>query len=55
MIINLLNLFFPKVCLACEEHLGDNEQYVCTACRHEFPITDFHTKPDNNCPQLQFN
>lgn len=47
MIINLLNLFFPKVCLACDEHLGDNETYVCTTCRHEFPVTDFHTKPDN--------
>ncbi len=47
MIINLLNLFFPKVCLACESHLSDNELYVCTFCRNELPVTNFHLDGDN--------
>jgi len=46
MVINLLNLFFPKVCLSCNGYLGDNESYVCTSCRHQLPLTNFHL--DNN-------
>ncbi len=42
MIKNLLNLFFPKVCESCNGILGDNEQVVCTSCRHHLPVTNFH-------------
>ncbi len=47
MVINLLNLFFPKVCLACDMHLNDNEIHICTFCRNELPVTDFHTEKNN--------
>ena len=43
MIKNLLNLFFPKVCSACDNHLESNEVYVCTFCRHELPLTNFES------------
>lgn len=46
MIINLLNLFFPKVCLGCNAYLGDNESHICISCRHQLPLTNFHL--DNN-------
>lgn len=46
MVINLLNLFFPRVCLGCKAYLIDNEAYICTSCRHELPLTNFHL--DNN-------
>lgn len=42
MVKNLLNLFFPKVCLGCNGYLGDNESYICTSCRHQLPLTNFH-------------
>lgn len=45
--INLLNLFFPQVCLACTSYLSDNETYVCTFCRNELPTTNFHSQADN--------
>lgn len=44
---NLLNLFFPQICLACDGHLNDNEKHICTFCRNELPITGFHNKSDN--------
>ncbi len=47
MVINLLNLFFPKVCLACDSHLTDNEAHICTSCRHDLPLTDFHFNSSN--------
>lgn len=42
MVKNLLNLFFPKICEACNNVLKDNELVICLKCRHELPITNFH-------------
>jgi len=47
MIKNLLNLFFPKLCSACSNHLSDNELQICTTCRHQLPLTNFHNDKDN--------
>ena len=38
----MLNLFFPEVCEACNDVLGDNELVICTSCRHQLPVTNFH-------------
>ncbi|MFC4723124.1 ComF family protein [Geojedonia litorea] len=35
-------MFFPRVCLGCSAHLGDNETYICGLCRHNLPVTNFH-------------
>ena len=42
MVKNLLNLFFPKVCYACNKLLLDNEKQICTKCRHNLPVTNYH-------------
>lgn len=42
MFQNIINLFFPKVCLSCNHVLLDNEIYVCTNCRHDLPVTNYH-------------
>lgn len=47
MIKNLLNLFFPKICSACNSQLSDNEIQICTNCRYELPLTNFHDDPEN--------
>lgn len=41
MLNNVLNLFFPPICLACDSLLGDNEQTICTSCRHDLPLANF--------------
>ena len=46
MLSSLLNLFFPKVCLACLGQLSDKEETICTSCRHDLPITNFHFNND---------
>ena len=48
MVKNLLNLFFPKVCLSCDNQLEVNEVYICTFCRHELPLTNFENTTDND-------
>lgn len=47
MIKNLLNLFFPELCKACGNQLSDNELQICTTCRHDLPLTNFHNNLDN--------
>ena len=47
MIKNLLNLFFPQICRACNTHLSDNELKICTKCRHQLPLTNFHDDSEN--------
>ena len=54
MVINLLNLFFPKVCMACQNHLTDNELHVCTTCRHQLPLTNFHFDRSNAVHKMMY-
>lgn len=43
----LINLFFPKVCAGCHTILITNETVLCTNCRHEIPLTQYHLDPKN--------
>jgi len=54
MVKNLLNLFFPKVCLGCNSYLGANENYICTSCRHQLPLTNFHLENNNAVKNVLF-
>jgi ComF family protein len=47
MLNSLLNLFFPKVCLACNSFISTNENRICIVCRHELPLTNHHLNPKN--------
>ncbi|WP_439150984.1 ComF family protein [Winogradskyella sp.] len=38
----MLNLFFPSVCEACNNLLGDGELVLCLSCRHQLPVTNHH-------------
>jgi len=44
---HLINLFFPKVCAGCRSLLMTNETVLCTNCRHELPLTQYHRDPKN--------
>lgn len=47
MFTSLIDLFFPKVCAACDSFLLANEQVICSHCRHEMPLTRHHLISDN--------
>lgn len=42
MFLDLLTLFFPKVCEACNNALTDGELVICVNCRHNLPVTNVH-------------
>lgn len=44
---DIISLFFPRCCCACNEPLGRNEQVICTSCLDKLPQTNFHLTVDN--------
>lgn len=54
MIKNLLNLFFPQICRGCSKHLSDNELRICTTCRHQLPLTNFHDDNENSVHKMLY-
>ena len=48
MITDFLNLLFPKVCAGCKAFLLKNESVICTVCRHELPLSQFHLTVEND-------
>jgi ComF family protein len=44
---DILNLFFPKLCCACDSPLVKNEELICFHCRTRLPKAVFKS-PDNN-------
>jgi len=47
MFKSLINLLFPKVCLGCDAFLASNEAVICTSCRHDLPLTNYHLEAEN--------
>ena len=47
MFKSLINLFFPRVCCGCNSILLTDEIVICSECRHEIPLTQFHLNPNN--------
>lgn len=44
---DILNIFFPEVCVCCYEQLTINENTICLTCRHDLPLTNFSFEPNN--------
>jgi ComF family protein len=44
---SIIDLFFPKVCAGCHSLLLTNETVLCTVCRHEIPLTQYHLDSNN--------
>lgn len=47
-----LDLFYPNLCVACNEALLGNEKYLCSYCIAEMPLTNFWKQKDNPVEQL---
>lgn len=44
---NLLELFFPRLCICCQDRLNSEEKHICISCLYNLPRTD-HLVSDNN-------
>ncbi len=45
---DIFELFFPKLCMYCEEQLHANEEHICLRCRFELPLTNFSNQKGND-------
>jgi competence protein ComFC len=48
---DLFYLFYPKLCIICDEKLIENEIVICTICRHDLPLTNFQDYTNNKVTQ----
>jgi len=55
-ISNLFNdfegLFYPRLCVSCEENLYRHEELICTKCLYNIPYTNYHLIDDNPVSRL---
>lgn len=49
---DVLELFFPSLCIACGERLVSQEKFLCLDCWNDLPVTSFHDEPGNKVEQL---
>lgn len=44
---DLLDLFYPNLCNACNKPLLSGENLICLSCKFELPETGYHLIPEN--------
>jgi len=49
---NLLKIFYPALCINCENELTANEDFLCTFCRHDIPLTNITNYSDNKITRI---
>jgi len=47
-----LDLFFPKLCMACSRHLSENEEMICLHCEFHLPQTHYLNFGENPIEKL---
>lgn len=48
----LLRLFYPRLCLLCENPLVEGEEQICLHCLADLPRTRYHLRENNPVEQL---
>jgi len=46
-LMDFVYLFYPNLCLACEEQPPPNGEIICLKCQYNLPKTDFHKEKNN--------
>lgn len=52
MFQDLLHLFYPTSCAACEQVLRKNETTLCISCRHQLPLYNFQYNNAENIKKV---
>lgn len=45
---DVIGIFYPRLCLACESSLPYREKHLCFDCQLNLPKTDFHKEKNND-------
>ena len=52
LIYDFLKLIYPVNCPGCGKSLARGEDLLCTVCRYELPVTNFHKTSQNKLNQM---
>ncbi len=52
LLMDLLELFYPRFCFACDRKMLEHEKVLCTFCLRQLPKTNYHLHPDNPVEKL---
>lgn len=47
MLSDFLSLIYPATCLKCNQTLISAENFICTSCKVDLPVTNDHFNPEN--------
>lgn len=47
LVQDFIGLFYPRLCLACRQHLSQEEDVLCVACEYGLPLTDYAADRNN--------
>lgn len=47
LLTDVFNLFYPKVCLTCENTLHQHEEVICYQCENSLPLTGHYKDAEN--------
>jgi len=51
LIGDFLEVFYPKICVTCENNLVSGEEIMCTICKQDLPLTHYKSYTDNKITQ----
>lgn len=49
---NLISLFYPRLCISCQNILQENEPYLCLDCQLHLPETNYHLRSVNPLSEI---
>ena len=49
---DFFRIFYPELCVNCENQLINNETILCTFCRHDLPFTNITNYQENKVTQV---
>jgi len=52
IINDFFRIFYPELCVNCENQLINNETILCTFCRHDLPFTNITDYQNNKITQV---
>ncbi len=50
--VDLLEFFYPALCVTCGNRLVTQEKYLCFECWNDLPLTNYHFQKGNKVEQL---
>uniref|UniRef100_UPI00404B4FCE ComF family protein n=1 Tax=Flavobacterium sp. TaxID=239 RepID=UPI00404B4FCE len=54
MLKALLTIFYPRICLSCQDLLLPSEDLLCAGCYHQLAFTNIYKQENNSLHQLFF-